>query len=298
MTGRASVRGILVLLLLLPLLLLLDGRRASPVPHRAEWLEAAGLRWRAIRAGKGDTTVVLLHGYGEHLLTWRGVFDRLAAHHRLLAVDLPGFGVSDKPDSAYTLEVMTGYLEALLERWTTGAVILIGHSMGGEIALAYALDHPDQVAALGLIAPAGLRAGLGDLPDELGRAGRAAIGWWESLRAFVTPVHDPGWLEEPDAMAEYDPLSDPAYRASAGRVLQDFDFEALGPTIARFKGPVLLLWGRHDPVIPFRTADRFRALLSCARFEPLATLHRPQAERPDTVATLLLDFLSRPGCGA
>jgi pimeloyl-ACP methyl ester carboxylesterase len=284
--------------LLLPTLLLLDTHRHATVPHRAEWLEAAGLRWRAVRGGDGDTTLVLLHGYGEHLLTWRGVFDSWARQFRVMAVDLPGFGASDKPDAPYSLDTTAARVRALLDRWTEGPLVLVGHSMGGAVAAAVALGAPQRVVAIVLIAPAGVAAGLGEIRTELGTRGFAAIGWWESLRAFVTPMHDPTWLKEPPAMAAYDPLVDPAYRRATARVLRDFNFEAPAERLRELHRPVLLIWGRQDPVIPFAAAERFLDLLPCARLAALNTLHRPQAERPDTVAALVLGFLRRPACDA
>jgi len=293
---RLGLRWLLVLILLLPTLFFLDHTRQIAPPHQAEWLDAAGMRWRALRGGRGDTTVVLLHGYGEHLLTWRGIFDPVARRYRVLAVDLPGFGISDKPKGPYTLAAQTERVRALLDRWTEGPLVLVGHSMGGAIATATALDLPQRVVGVVLIAPAGLAPGLGRIQDHMGERGRAAVGWWESLRAFITPVHDPTWLSEPPGMADYDPLQDPEYRASAARVLAEFDFAALGDRFGELRQPVLVLWGRNDPVIPFETGEHLARLLPCNRFAPLPALHRPQAERPDTVASLVLAFLARPGC--
>jgi pimeloyl-ACP methyl ester carboxylesterase len=295
MRARVRRRWLLAFLLLLPLSLLVDRIRTVPPIHRAEWLEAGGMRWRAVRAGRGDTTLVLLHGYGEHLLTWRWVFDALAKEHTVLAVDLPGFGGSDKPAGPYTVQAMVARLQALIDRWTTGPLILVGHSMGGALAAALALEAPERIVALVLIAPAGLDRGLSRIGD-LGEGGRTAIGWWESLRAFITPLHDPTWLAEPEPMASYDPTADPAYRASATRVLEEFEFDGMDSGFARLDRPVLLIWGRNDPVIPYSTAARLAELLPCRRLETLNTLHRPQVERPDTVTRLLRAFLAAPGC--
>ncbi|MGQ0703713.1 MAG: alpha/beta fold hydrolase, partial [Gemmatimonadales bacterium] len=180
--------------------LLLD--RPRPVPrHRAEWLAVDGVRLRTVRAGTGDTTLVLLHGYGESLTTWRAVFDRLAERHRVVALDLPGFGESDKPDSSYALPAITQRLGRFLDRWTEGPVVLVGHSMGGELAAQLALDRPDRVRLLVLIAPAGYRVGLGGIADEMSVTKAQRIGKYLALRSFVTPIHDPGWLGEPDSAA-------------------------------------------------------------------------------------------------
>src|SRR5262249_50689692 len=86
--------------LLALLWILLDRPRQRP-PHQAEWLDAGGVLVRTVRAGSGDTTLLLLHGYGESLTTWRATFDALASGHRVVAIDLPGFGGSAKPDVPY-----------------------------------------------------------------------------------------------------------------------------------------------------------------------------------------------------
>src|SRR6187401_1564391 len=75
--------------------------------HQSEWLSAGDAKVRAVVAGKGEPTLVLIHGFGDHLMTWRAVFDRLATKHKVVAFDLPGFGVSEKPAGQYTLDAMT-----------------------------------------------------------------------------------------------------------------------------------------------------------------------------------------------
>ena len=130
---------------------------AKPAPrHRAEWLDADGIPVRTVRAGTGDTTLLLLHGFGESLTTWRAVFDPLAAHTRVVAIDLPGFGGSAKPDTTYSLPVMTERLSRFIDRWTpSGTLVVVGHSMGGELAASLAMARPDRVSLLVLIAPSG-----------------------------------------------------------------------------------------------------------------------------------------------
>jgi abhydrolase domain-containing protein 6 len=292
---RKRLPLLLALLLLVPTALLLD-REASPrPPHRAVAVHAAGLRWRVLEAGRGDTTLVLVHGYGEHLLTWRGVVDALATRYRVVAMDLPGFGATDKPATGYSLEGLAARVEALLAEVARPPLVLIGHSMGGAIVSELALEHPEGVEALVLIAPAGLEAGLGRVAQGGDRAARA-IGWWEAARSFLTPLHDPDWMAEPAPFADYDPATDPAYRTAAEGVLREFDFEGIGSRFAGLRVPTLVIWGRHDPVISFAASEPLRSLLPCAQVAPLRALHRPQVERPDTVASLILNFLADPGC--
>lgn len=292
-----AIRWLAALLLLVPVLLL--SRPSGPAahaPHRAEWLEAGGLRFRTVQAGSGTPTVVLLHGFGEHLLTWRQIYDQLAEHYPVIAIDLPGFGASDKPAGSYDLATQAARIGTLLDAHVPGPLVLVGHSMGGEIAARIGLDRPDRVEALVLIAPAGFTPGLGQIRDGLSPTGARVIGWYESARSFITPVHDPGWLAEPEPFASYDPITDSSYREAVAAVLRDFDFGAIGDGFAELNQPVLLIWGRFDPVMPFTAAPRLDSLLPCSRLETLQALHRPQVERPDTVARLILGFLAKPKC--
>lgn len=283
---------------LLTALWILADRRPPRPPHTAEWLDAGGVMVRAVRAGTGDTTLLLLHGYGESLITWRAVFDRLASRTRVIAIDLPGFGVSGKPDLPYSLAAMTERLSSFLDRNVTGPVVLVGHSMGGELAASLALARPDRVHALILIAPAGYRIGLGGIADTMYPSKARTLGRYLAFRSFITPIHDPTWLAEPDSTADYDLMGDSAYSRSAARVLEDFDFRGLHNRFGEITQPTLLVWGGLDPVVPFSVGDTLSRLIPCVRFVRLPkAFHRPQAEVPDTTLAIIGAFLEHPGCG-
>lgn len=282
--------------LLLAVVLLADRQWRGHALRHAEWLRAGDVDVRAVRAGAGDTTLFFLHGYVESLVAWRPLFEHFARHYRVIAIDVPGSGLSDKPDGPYTLASQEVRLADFLDRWTTGPVVVVGHSMGGELAAALAIDRPDRVSAAVLISPAGW--GLADRLDSLHPGTITAIGWAAAAAATVLPVHDPAWLAEPAGRADYDPLRDPRYRAAATAVMREFDFAALVDSTARLRQPVLLIWGREDPTIPFAIGSRLAAALPCVDFEPLSsTLHRPHETDPDTVIALVDRFLKDPKCG-
>jgi pimeloyl-ACP methyl ester carboxylesterase len=227
------------------------------------------------------------------------VFDRLAERHRVVALDLPGLGASAKPDVSYSLPAMTERLSRFIDRWTAGPLVVVGHSMGGELAASLALARPDRVKLLVLIAPAGYRIGLFGLLHPMSPGKARTLGRYLALRSFITPIHDPGWLGEPDSVAQYDPTGDSRYSQAAARMLEEFDFTGLRERFHEIGQPTLLIWGGNDPVIPFAVADTLSRLIPCVRFFPLpAAFHRPQAELPDTVLAALGAFLAHPGCGA
>ena len=282
--------------LLAGLWILLDRPQARP-QHRAEWLDAGGTLVRAVRAGQGDTTILLIHGFGESLTTWRAVFDPLAARAKVVAIDLPGFGASQKPETLYSLAAQTERLSRFIDRWIEGPLIVIGHSMGGELAASLAMARPDRVGLVVLVAPAGFRIGLGWIIDTMYPRKAATVGRYLGLRSFITPIHDPAWLAEPDSVADYDLTGDPEYTRAAARVLQEFDFVGLRERFRDISQPTLLVWGGNDPVIPYAAADSIAHLIPCVRFAPLATaFHRPHAEVPDTFLTIVWDFLANPRC--
>ncbi len=230
------------------------------------------------------------------MVTWQGVFDRLARHHAAIAVDLPGFGLSDKPAGPYDYPTQLGRLEAVLAA-IRGPVVVVGHSMGGQLAAGLALARPDRVVAAVLVAPAGDSVGLGGLADSVASSGAAAIGWWEAARSWALPVHAPAWLDD-GPLEGYDPLADPAYRTSATRVAKEFDFTALRGRFAGIRQPVLLLWGTLDPVVPYAVGERLARTIPCTRLVTFPrTFHRPQAIHPEEVAAAIEEFLSALGTG-
>ena len=278
----------LILLTLIAVLGLIERAPVGRVPHTAEWLEADDVTLRTVRLGQGDTTLVLLHGYGESLMAWRPVADRLGTRFRVVAVDLPGFGLSDKPAGPYTLEAMHRRMAAFIARWTEGPVIVVGHSMGGEIAASLAMSEARVVGAV-LVAPAGYA--LAELVDSLpvGVAGLAG-----AATPLVLPVHDAQWLREPDARAGYDPVLDSAYRRAARAVLEQFDFAALRERFRTLEKPVLVIWGRYDPTIPFETGEALAGELPCATLVPIeSALHRPHQAQPDRVAAEIEQYFNR-----
>lgn len=265
-------------------------RSAQPV-HHAEWVAAGDVLVRTVTLGSGDTTLVLLHGYGESLLAWRAIADPLARRYRVIALDLPGFGVSAKPAGGYDLASMTGRIASFIRAEARPPVVLVGHSMGGEIAAAVALAHPELVAGLVLVAPAGY--GLSDAASQLPDPARALLG---SATPLALGVHDPAWLAEPPARLRYDPVSDPAYRAATARVTRNFDFAGIGERFSELHLPVLLIWGRLDPTIPLALGQAIHHLIPGSCLSVLDHgLHRPHEAEPDTVLALTTKFLATGG---
>ncbi len=105
--------------------------------------------------GKGDHTLLLIHGLGSYIKGWKKNIPELSKRFRVIAVDLPGYGKSDKEAYQYSLSFYADVLSELLEKMEVGKAVFVGHSMGGQISMITALRHPEKVEKLVLISPAG-----------------------------------------------------------------------------------------------------------------------------------------------
>lgn len=108
-----------------------------------------------IDQGTGPQTILLIHGLGSYARAWTKNIEALAKTHRVIAVDLPGYGHSSKGYYEYSMSFNTDVLRHLIEALDLGSVIVAGHSMGGQIAMTLALENPELVEKLILISPAG-----------------------------------------------------------------------------------------------------------------------------------------------
>ena len=137
-----------------------------------------------IDAGTGPETLLLIHGLAANAGFWRYNIPALAQHYRVIAVDLPGFGRSQKRQSyAYDMSFYAATLQRLLDELGIRTVVPVGHSMGGQIALTMALQSPDRVSRLVLLAPAGVESFDQGEGDWLARRSRSRASTRAARRA-------------------------------------------------------------------------------------------------------------------
>lgn len=296
---RLRLWGAVLVAVTAALLLSTADRRQPPPRLSAMSVRADGIRLRVVRTGAGPA-VVFIHGFGESLVAWRGVYDVVARDADAIALDLPGFGLSAKPPTGYTPDTLGRAVLRALDALEVRQAVLVGHSLGGAVAAAAAIAAPQRVRALVLVDAAVVAAPWTAGSGPAGATGRTtvaalrdAIARYETVRARFTTPHDPAWLQEDDTAQAYDIATDPAYRASLEAVLREFDFAYLTPArAAGLRMPVLLLWGRFDQVVPLATAGLLRQHLPAARLQVIErSWHRPHVERPDVVADSILAFL-------
>lgn len=281
-----------------------------PVPPGA-WLGAAGLearqadvgsrRVRYVRRGAGPA-VVLVHGFGSSLYTWKDVIPTLAGRHDVVALDLPGFGESDRP-ADLSLDDLPRAILGLLDTLGIERAAIVGNSMGGAAAVLAAAAQPARVGRLVLIDAAGFHLAPRERPAAFRLAtsraapllqalpGKRLIVEW-SLRQVL---HDDS-LVTAERVAEYlAPAQRPGTYAalrSLGASLGDGPGRLAG-TLGAIAAPTLVIWGADDRWIPPADADRFVAAIPGSRKVVIpACGHVPQEEKPAEVARLIAEFLA------
>jgi pimeloyl-ACP methyl ester carboxylesterase len=250
---------------------------------------------------------VLLHGLGASWQAWRTVGARLAPSHRVIAVDLPGFGRSPElAGGRFPLPDVADRLAATLDELGVSRHVVAGHSMGGGVAIVHALARPADVRAIALVSPAGLIA-TGDvrrawrlplvhrLSRELTRVAVPALARSRGLRrrAFARLVDDPLALDG-QTMREL-ALGSMAGR-STGAAGTAIVHQGLRDRIDRLQIPALVIFGERDRVIDSSGGPRLAAALPSARLLMLSgTGHLPMIERPDEVAGAIRRLAAEEG---
>lgn len=272
----------------------LHDRRGEELPHRL--LNVRGVDTYLCDSGGDGPPIVLIHGYGDTADGWRRVVPGLLSKHRVIALDVPPFGRSGDPSSGRLLDFYKEYFPELFARLGLDHATVIGHSLGGAIALHLTLARPELVDRLGLVAPAGI--------------GKAPPLWWhlldgyplyrmalsipspltprlvrEGLRRFldVRLFHDGRKLHEDigHLVDMHSTARDFERLLRAGRCcLQSYTGTLLEDS-TRLDIPIWMVWGRHDGLVPVEGALAFR------RVHPRAVVHvfeecghYPQIELP------------------
>ena len=125
-------------------------------PMEDKFVQVGQVRTRYRTLGDQGSTVILLHGIARSLEDWSENMRALSSLHRVFALDLVGFGLSDKPDLPYSVPFLAGFVRQFMQTLGLEPAVLMGNSMGGAVALELAFSNPELVEALVLAAPAGI----------------------------------------------------------------------------------------------------------------------------------------------
>ena len=250
--------------------------------------------------GQGEP-VILLHGWTGSSFDWARLLPLLAERRRVIAPDQLGFGRSDKPAAAYRLGLFTDLIAKLMANLDIERCHLVGNSMGGHVAAAFALEHPQRLLSLTLVDAAGVEEGAPPT-FKLGRFERTAglLFRLVSLRAYdlqyrhLGPYHDSRWLTPDDVRGHYRSFGHPPGARAAAACLHHIIADPatqLDRRLRELKLPTLIVWGRQDPLLPLRMSDVFLREIPHAQRVLLDYCgHCPQEERPEQLRQVLERF--------
>ena len=254
--------------------------------------------------GVGPHTVVLLHGFSDNLHTWHRIVPALAVRHRVIAIDLPGHGATNRPWTSPLLECYVEVIAEILdELGITDPVSVIGNSMGACTAAVFAARHPSRVDAAVLIGMPGL--------DSVPLMWRAAVSRPAAMavRTALRPVptvrlqRSFGWVYaraasprpyriDPHTVADYGSAYSDRERFDdlprlARALLADLRSVHLDRVLAALEVPVLQVWGRHDRLVPSHHARRQINAVVLPRCG-----HCPQLDAPERLMDVIAAFLA------
>lgn len=261
-----------------------------------------GLRLRVREAGAGPA-MVLVHGLGADRRIWEGTMAAFAGRHRVVALDLPGHGESDKPDADYTPDYFADVVRGMARALGIDEAVLVGTSLGGRIALEIAATYPDWAHTVVLSAPAPIMGGAWTPPVGWALANLTSplILRWLLPRGIARGFFDaecPGALRRHGFVAEQLARADfPAFARAVARSIAGI-VSGAPPELARVRQRVLLLWGRHDRIVDPSGATALLRDLPGARLTLLDRCgHMPMLEQPEAFHAALDDFLTANAAG-
>ncbi len=280
--------------------------RRTSLQH-VEHVTVHGHRRAFVRAGSGPV-VLLLHGLGCDHTTWAPVIDSLARTHTVIAPDLLGHGVSDKPRADYSVGGYANGMRDLLTVLGVDSATVVGHSFGGGVAMQFAYQYPERTERLVLVGSGGLgpdvspaiRAittpGFHQVMGLLSAPGlrHVATATMRLLaRSRMSQVRDLGEVAD-----IYDSFKDPRTRAAIRHVVRAVvDWRGQIVTMAdraylTEAMPMCVIWGADDMVIPVSHASNASALAPSARIEIVPNAgHFPHRDHPERFVKIVRDFM-------
>ncbi|AXL93655.1 hypothetical protein C4J65_35555 [Streptomyces sp. CB09001] len=259
-------------------------------------------------AGKGDA-VLLIHGIGDSSDTWRDVMPGLARSHRVIAPDLLGHGHSDKPRADYSLAAYANGMRDLLSVLGVERATIVGHSLGGAVAMQFAYQFPERCERLVLVGTGGISRHVTPLLRAASLPGAELVLQMLQLPTMRWQVGAAvkvlQWLgtdlavDAPDLLRVVDALPDATSRNAFVRTLRAVvDWRGqVGTMLDRCylaQGmPTMLIWGGRDRVVPALHAGLGHVSMPSSRLEIFEGAgHFPFRSDPDRFLSVLRDFIT------
>lgn len=274
--------------------------RYAPPPDT--FRSVAGVQLHLRERGPADApAVVLLHGFGSSLHTWDAWLTPLAERRRVIALDLPGAGLTGPDlDRDYSDGRSVAILAALLDSLRIPRATFIGNSLGGRLAWRFAAAHPERTDRLVLVSPDGFASegfeyGVAPKVPLTAEAMRVVLPK-PIVRASLAPAYaDRTKLQDATVTRYYELLRAPGVRVALLDRLRQAILTPPEPMLRTITAPTLLLWGTQDSLIPIANAQDYLRAMSDVRLVTLPGVgHLPMEEAPEASLREVLAFLDAP----
>ncbi|MGD9152087.1 MAG: alpha/beta fold hydrolase [Gammaproteobacteria bacterium] len=255
--------------------------------------------------GNSDIPIILVHGINANVSFWHKNFSALAKTHRVIAIDLLGFGDTDKPQVEYNVAMLAQFLDDFLRSLQIKHCYLVGHSLGGAVSLQFALWFPNVVEKLVLVSPAGFTHKL-PLIVRLGtlsfvRQLLKYIGKKLIAKAIYLYVYDQTCITQEFLQNNYRIAQLPGTRRVLISLLRQnvnmhgIKKEIIEPVmenLSKLTMPVLIIWGKNDKLLPVKNTQAALRLIPQAKLEIFDKCgHIPQLEHPEKFNQLVKSFV-------
>lgn len=269
---------------------------APEVEHK--FAEAAGIEWHYVEAGAGEA-VVFLHGLPESWFSWHYQIAEVSQEYRVIAVDLKGYGQSDKRDGDYTSQGAAKELIALFDTIGLEKFSLVTHDWGTVIGDHIASTVPDQIIKYVRMQAPVLKIDPTKHPQfELFRNQDLATSIMSQTRIFITQVYESRTVQkisDEDMEGIISEFSRPGVAEAVPRYFRDFVLESEEVRLERFVKmtfPVLALQGEKDPAQPLWYFEGIESVFPDVKLQIVEDAgHFTELEKPEEVSKAILDFL-------
>jgi len=237
-----------------------------------------------LEAGQGPA-LILIHGLGSSADVWRADMAGLSRAYRVLAIDLPGYGKSDRPKADYSVEYQAGVVKEFISAVGLDRAALAGNSLGGWIAALVALDSPGKISALILVDSAGLQR-QSPPPVNINPATKE-----EQKALLLSLFANKSLVTEGMVEKQWDYRKE--VRATVQATMDSFKTALpLDDRLKDIKVPTLVIWGRQDSLIPVENGERFVKGIPGAKLVVIDDAgHLPQVEQPEAFVRAVKGFV-------
>jgi pimeloyl-ACP methyl ester carboxylesterase len=269
------------------------------------FVDVDGFRMRYQVKGEG-TPIILIHGFASSVVTWYRNMDDLARDHRVYAIDLKGWGLSDKPSEGdYSLLAQAHHVRSFMRAVGIERAVIAGHSMGGTVAVNFAVEYPEAALGIVLVDPAGARrfpylwlmSSAMEVPwlRRWAKVGMEYAMTNESLitsgmpRAYHDAQNLTPWLKR----ALWAPMNTHGFEDAFLNLTRDARHSHVHGRAHLVQCPTLILWGEGDMVVSPADAQFFLAHIANSRLVLLENAgHLPHEERAEDVNRLIQEFVA------